>query len=153
MTKDNSAVIAHVNIMQDVIKRMANNSASCKQWCIVTITALIAYSSKIPESIGLTNACLVPLLLFCLLDCYYLGLERQMRLLYNGFVTKMNKGENIDSQVYVIGTTIDNADSCERIRAWLDKEVAQLCSTLKALLSFSTFPFYGGIFTLCWLIS
>ena len=153
MTKDSSAVIAHVNMMQNVIKRMAINSASCKQWCIVTITALIAYSNNLPETIGLAKASLVPLMMFCFLDCYYLGLERQMRKLFNGFVAKMNKSENIDTQVYVVGTPIESVDFCERFKGWLNKEITQLYNTLKALLSFSTFPFYGAIFILCRIIA
>ena len=39
---DSTAVQAHLSIMQDVIRRMAGNSASCKNWCIVLVAALLA---------------------------------------------------------------------------------------------------------------
>ena len=152
MKKDNAAVIAHINMMQDIIKRMASNSASCKQWCIVTITALIACSGKLPIEVSLTKACLAPLILFCFLDCYYLGLELLMRMLFNDFVMKLNRGENIDSQIFLIGSPKAETNSCERIKSWFDKELNQMCYTLKALFSFSTLPFYLGILLLCRMI-
>lgn len=40
--KENSqAVQAHLEITQSVIQRMANNSASCKAWCITLVSAIL----------------------------------------------------------------------------------------------------------------
>jgi hypothetical protein len=38
---DNPAAIAHVNLIQGIINRLANNSASCKTWCLVIVSALL----------------------------------------------------------------------------------------------------------------
>lgn len=39
--KENSAIQAHVNMLQGVINRMANNSANCKTWAITIISAIL----------------------------------------------------------------------------------------------------------------
>ena len=31
---DSPAVTAHINLLQGIINRLANNSASCKTWCL-----------------------------------------------------------------------------------------------------------------------
>ena len=42
---ESPAVIKHIELLQDIISRMANNSAACKTWALTIITALIAIST------------------------------------------------------------------------------------------------------------
>ena len=36
---DSSAIQTHLNIMQVVLRRMAENSRSCKVWCVTLVSA------------------------------------------------------------------------------------------------------------------
>lgn len=143
MKKNDPAVIAHVNMMQGIIKRMASNSTSCKQWCIVLITALLTFSKGNQNPMDLSKVCLLPLILFCFLDCFYLGLERQMKGKLKNIVYRLNKGDNIEAEIFLTGTESSrNKDICEKIESWFFHIGIQLWNTVWAFTSFSVFPFY-----------
>ena len=46
MNKENPAVIAHINMLQGIINRIAENSRSCKQWCILVVSAILTIATK-----------------------------------------------------------------------------------------------------------
>ena len=149
MTKSDPAVAAHVNMMQDIIKRMAGNSVSCKQWCIVTVSALLTFSKSGTRCDDLSSICLIPLILFCFMDCYYLGIERQMRNRLNHFVSRLNANENLYAELFT--TELLDKKSlcpCEKLCKWVEQQIFQLWNTLKAFISFSIFPFYICLFVL-----
>jgi hypothetical protein len=77
--KENSqAVQAHLGISQAIIQRMAANSASCKTWCITLVSAiLVIVADKCKSQYALIA--IVPIILFLVLDTYYLALERMFR--------------------------------------------------------------------------
>lgn len=86
--KSHSAVQAHINMLQDIIKRMAQNSTNCKSWAIPIVSAILMLSlekDKIPAA-----SAYMPLAIFYLLDCYYLGLERKFRDRQRGFPANVN---------------------------------------------------------------
>ena len=68
----------HLNMIQGVITRMANNSLQIKCWAIAVTTAFIALSGD-----WVTFIALIPIVLFCVLDARYLSLEKGYRGLYN----------------------------------------------------------------------
>lgn len=78
---DNPAVTAHVNLLQGIINRLANNSASCKTWCITLVGALVslAGATRVP---GIVTFALVPVVIFGFMDTMYLAQERAYRELY-----------------------------------------------------------------------
>ena len=82
-------VQTHLGIMQNVIQRMASNSASCKSWCITIISAmLLIFIDKDKWSfIWIT---FFPSFLFFILDTYYLALEKGLRNSYDLFVNKIH---------------------------------------------------------------
>ena len=61
--------------MQGVIQRMAENSRSCKLWCVTLVSATLVLVARTGESQSALIA-LGPTLLFLALDAYYLALER-----------------------------------------------------------------------------
>lgn len=143
MTKNDPAVTTHVNMMQGIIKRMAGNSSSCKQWCILIITALLTFSKGNPNPVDLSGICLIPLILFCFMDCFYLGLERQMKDKLKAFVVKLNRHENVEAEIFTTGLEKNsNIGSCEKIEKWIGHQLIQLRNTILAFTSFSIFPFY-----------
>lgn len=119
-----SSIEAHLSIYQNVIQRMANNSALAKTWCITLVSAIlviVADKSKPQYSI----IALIPTMLFLIMDVYYLGLEKGFRNSYNEFIKKLH-------------TDILAVDDLFDVRP--TGSFAELY--VKALLSFSVWPFY-----------
>lgn len=76
----------YLGFIQSIISRMAQNSFQAKAWGITIVSALLAFylgkdAIEIRDII-LCISCVVALL-FCILDTYYLYLERGYRHLYN----------------------------------------------------------------------
>ena len=83
----------HLELIQEVIKRMANNSFLLKGWTVTLVTGILALASKDTDKQYLWIA-YIPILMFWFLDAYYLQQERLYRSLYEK-VRKI-KNKNID---------------------------------------------------------
>lgn len=75
----------HLEMIQNVITRMGQNSFHAKEWCVTLVSALIAFSlaNKL-DCVGniALYISLVVTFIFCVIDTYYLYLERGYRSLY-----------------------------------------------------------------------
>ena len=49
LNEDPSSVQAHLTIMQGVIQRMAENSRSCKVWCVTLVAATLVLVARTGE--------------------------------------------------------------------------------------------------------
>jgi hypothetical protein len=78
LNPDSAAVQSYLNILQGVIARMAANSANCKTRCITLASALLVLIADKGKT-NLMAIALIPVLLFCFLDAYYLAQERAFR--------------------------------------------------------------------------
>ena len=127
--EESSAVRAHLSIVQGVIQRMAENSRSCKTWCIIIVSAVLIFVARVEKPDYILIA-LVPTVLFLFLDTYYLALERGFRASYEIFVEKLHVAdEDISSDLYVVRLT-------GSIRSHF----------LRSLLSPAIWPFYLMLF-------
>lgn len=108
-------------MLQGIINRMAGNSANCKNWTITLVAAMLVL--LVDKNMQIPNAwiCLIPVGLFYLLDCYYLGLERITIGVQNTFLDNLNEDEVYTEELYKVRPL---GDRC-----------LQLCSTLKAIFS------------------
>ena len=71
----------HLEMIQAIITRMAQNSFMIKGWALTLVVAMFAF---VPKTAGLfVPIVIVPILIFALLDAYYLQLERRYRKLYD----------------------------------------------------------------------
>lgn len=124
---ESSTVQTHVSMLQGIINRMANNSANCKTWTITIVAAMLVL--LVDKNYNMPNAwiCFIPIALFYLTDCYYLGLERLCIKSQSNFIAKVLNG-NITDELFTVKE--------------LSGFCTQLCSTIKAIASFSTTPFY-----------
>ena len=104
LNAESSAVQSHLTIMQGVIQRMAENSSSCKVWCVTLVAATLVLVARTGEPQH-TLIALVPTLLFLFLDSYYLALERAFIRSQNVFVAKLHQGELKPTDVYRIAPT------------------------------------------------
>jgi hypothetical protein len=85
---DSPAATAHVACLQGIITRLANNSASCKTWCLTLVAALLslAGATHVPQMV---TAALLPVIIFGFLDVMYLATEKAYRDLYGRVVASM----------------------------------------------------------------
>lgn len=81
MSAFSDAKIKHLEMIQDVITRMAQNSFSLKGWAVTLVVGVLALSVQTTNHFFFLVAYL-PILLFWGLDAYYLQLERKYRVLY-----------------------------------------------------------------------
>lgn len=138
LNAESSAVQTHLRMMQDVIARMASNSASCKTWCVTLVAAVLVLVARLGESVKPEYAliALVPTIAFLVLDTYYLTLERRFRNSYDDFVCKLHKGKLQGNELYAIeplGSSIGIFFKC-------------------LLGSFSILPFYVFLIALIFIV-
>jgi hypothetical protein len=142
VTVESSAVQKYLDILQGVINRMAGNSSNCKSVCITLVSAIvvvIADKGK-PAFAWIT---LIPVILFCLLDAYYLGLEQGFRVTYNEFVKKLQNGVATSKDLFLIMPKKTVKKHQEDGLTLLEvKAFNPVYGTLKALISFAVYPFY-----------
>lgn len=74
--------IKHMEMIQDIINRMATNSFALKGWAVTLVAGIFALSSKDSDKMYFLIA-YVPIVVFWGLDAYYLLEERLFRSLYN----------------------------------------------------------------------
>ena len=85
--------VEHLELNQKVINRMANNSFLLKGWAVTLVAGIFALSSKDADKLYFLVV-YIPVLVFWILDTYYLLQERLYCSLYNK-VREMDE-ENID---------------------------------------------------------
>lgn len=76
----------HLEMIQDVIKRMASNSFMLKGWAVTLVAGIFALSSK-DSNLLFSLISYIPIIIFWGLDSYYLMQERRFRALYD-FIRK-----------------------------------------------------------------
>jgi hypothetical protein len=74
--------IKHLEMIEAVVNRMAGNSFLIKGWCVTIVSALLALSSKDANKYFVVVA-YYPVLMFWIMDGYFLWQERLFRGLYD----------------------------------------------------------------------
>ena len=98
-----TALHHQMTTLQEIIKRMGENSRNVKTWCVTIVSALLAFSTK---TLALPWFVLVlPILPLMYLDMYYLALETYFRQKYNFLVSQIpiiEQMTNYPSNLYEI---------------------------------------------------
>lgn len=102
------AKLKHLEIIQDVINRMANNSFLLKGWSIVLVSALFALAAKDSNKLYIYLA-YFPTIAFWVLDGYFLRQEKLYRKLYD-------KVRNTDDSK--IDFSMDTSSVTKQVSAW-----------------------------------
>lgn len=112
----------YLQFIQNNISRMNTNSSQVKGWCIAIVAALLAiYADK--NNPLFIWFCLFPIIMFCILDAFYLQQEHKFRGMYEDYVD----GKENKPQVYKMPVKL------------YEKGVSGF---LRALKSWSVCPFY-----------
>ena len=80
--------LKHLEFLQGIINRMANCSFMLKGWSVILVAALLALSAATQEKVAFVAISFVPVIVFWILDGYYLWQERLFRAVYNVVRTK-----------------------------------------------------------------
>jgi hypothetical protein len=83
--------LKHLDMIQGVVNRLANNSFMLKGWSVMIVAALLALSAATQEKIALMLIAFIPLVVFWILDGYFLWQERLFREIYNQVTQKDEK--------------------------------------------------------------
>jgi len=121
LLKEDSAH-AYLKILQGIMVRLAGNSANCKTWATGIVSAIIVLSFDKGHNKGYLIA-LPPTLTFFVLDAYYRSLERDVKDIYNKFVSHPS-----EDMLFVV--TLPKS-------FW-----RRITGTLRGLISISVFPCY-----------
>lgn len=122
---ESDAVRTHLEIMQGVVSRMADNSRSCKVWCVTLVAAVLFLSAR-SDGADVALVALAPAVLFWVLDAYYLSQERAFRKSYDAFVAKVHDGSLDVGDLYGVHA------SGSEVRKFF----------WRVFLSFAVWPFY-----------
>lgn len=117
-----------IDLIQDVIKRMANNSFLLKGWMISIVVGVLALTKDTLVTDDITYLSLIlclPLIVFWYLDAFFLHKEKCYRKLYDWVIA--NRKTNDDYQYSL---------NYERFES-------EVKSVLRLMFSNTLFPFYG----------
>lgn len=90
----------HMEFVQAVITRLANNSFLLKGWALTLVSALLGFAIS-QAQVALALAAFIPSIIFWLLDTYYLRQERAFRTIYKAVAARIVTDFEIDPAPYV----------------------------------------------------
>ena len=95
----------YINLIEEIIKRMANNTFIIKGWAITVISALLTIENSFKANFRIDMIIIVVDGAFCFLDCFYLREERLYRNLYSE-VIKCSKDKDCKIDYYNLNTKL-----------------------------------------------
>ena len=101
--------IRHLEMIQGIISRMANNSFLLKGWAVTLVASIFALSAKDTDKLYFILA-YVPIIVFWGLDAYYLLQERLYRSLYERVMATDEK--EIDFSLKATTSEFDSNKNC-----------------------------------------
>ncbi len=99
----------HLEMIQNVINRMGNNSFLLKGWAVLVIVAIFTFTGESNNDIRCILFTNVPLTVFWGLDSYYLQLERKYRKLYDDI--RLQESDETDFNMNPSNVKISISDS------------------------------------------
>ena len=89
---DKEEKVVHLQMIQDIIARMGQNSFQIKGWAIGIMIAIFSFAGQQSNTRCILFT-IIPLIIMWFLDSYYLQLERKFRLLYDDVRTSEKNKE------------------------------------------------------------
>lgn len=100
----NEAKHKHLEFIQGTISRLGNNGFHAKSWSITIVSAILALaaSKESDARLELLLISIIPIIIFWVLDGYFLWQERLFRELYKD-VSRINEDSRVDFQMNLHG--------------------------------------------------
>jgi hypothetical protein len=127
------AKIAHLGFIQGVINRMGSNSFLLKGWSITLVAAVFALSSKDADQRFVLLA-YFPVIVFWVLDAYFLHQEKLFRKLYEKVAS-----DHISSKEFVLNTLIVRDEVMPSIQVFFSKTLLLFHGLIVGIVIFAMF--------------
>ncbi|NLJ39189.1 MAG: hypothetical protein GX432_10560 [Candidatus Atribacteria bacterium] len=92
-----TVLIKEIDVIQNIIKRMAFNSFLIKGWAVTLITVTLLLKGDAYQNL----IALIPLFIFWYLDAYFLWQERAYRELYKWVIENRLKDDKLECDKYL----------------------------------------------------
>lgn len=136
---DKESIHKELDLIQDVIKRMASNSFEVKKWLIGILTGIIAFKHE--ELLGGNNnlllLLLVPVFSFWYLDAFFLSTEKLYREMYKWVVEHR---AHTDKYLYDLNTFSRHYNSVAPVNLMRAENNVLRMACSKTLLPFYLVP-------------
>lgn len=119
--QEQSNKIGHLNMIQEIITRMGNNSFSLKQWAVGIMIAIYAFAGENSHKAVIVT--IIPLVVFWILDSYYLMIERKFRCLYDEVRKKKEKNIDFNMNFNSIRVDMNNINNYSLIKVAFSKTI------------------------------
>jgi len=123
----------YINLIEEIIKRMAKNAFIIKGWAITVISALLTLGTSLSCDLSVLIIIIVVDGAFCFLDCFYLRQERLYRNLYS-HVVKCSKDENEQIDYYNLNASLYGDKRTRYINVICSKSILPLYGMLVILI-------------------
>ena len=127
------AKIAHLGFIQGVINRMGSNSFLLEGWSVTLVAAVFALSSKDADQRFVLLA-YFPVIVFWLLDAYFLHQERLFRKLYEKVADDL-----ISSEKFVLNTSIVRDEVTSVSKVFFSKTLLLFHGLIVGIVIFAMF--------------
>lgn len=123
--------IKHLELVQDIINRMASNSFMLKGWAVTLVAGIFALASKDADKMYFLVA-YIPVLVFWGLDAYYLLQERLYRSLYDKI--RQTEADKIDFSLKATTEEFSSDNNCylscliSKTELWFYLPLAIVCT-------------------------
>lgn len=121
--------IEHLKMIESIIERMARNSFQLKGWAMTLVTLVGALSANDADKRFIILA-FIPIVVFWLLDSFYLQQERKYEALYRETTAKDEKDTSFNLNTRLVKYTNDEAN--------------RICFC-RCIFSFCEVLFYGAL--------
>lgn len=98
---ESPSIQTHLGVLQNVIQRMASNSAGSKAWCVTLVSAVLVIVADKGKP-DYAFIAMLPTFVFAALDAYYLALEKAFRNSYNDFISKLHCKSLVETDLYSV---------------------------------------------------
>ena len=133
MKYDEADFRLYINLIEEIIERMAKNAFIIKGWAITVISVLLTLSTSLSCELSIFIIIIVVDGVFCFLDCFYLRQERLYRNLYS-HVIKCSKDENEQIDYYNLNASLYSTKRTRYIDVICSKSILPLYVMLVILI-------------------
>lgn len=138
--ENNQDKISHLQMIQSIVDRMGKNSFLLKGWAVGVMVAIYAFAGQNYNKAVIVT--LIPLIIFWILDSYYLMLERKYRRLYDEVRLKENNKIDFDMNFNNVSLKMKEIKKFEFIRNFFSKTewpFYLVCITVTLIIYFVKF--------------
>ncbi len=134
------AKLKHMDLIQSIITRMANNSFLLKGWAVTLLSGIFALAWN-QESIWHFILAYIPVVMFWFLDSYYLQQER----LYRGLYDKVRQTDEKDINFSMKAPLVTENKKYRYVKVLFSKTEAGFYIPLLIIITIFLISYYANV--------